>query len=236
MPDKSSERPFARISTFIKSKREAMGLSQTDVFEKINAPSRNYISNLESGRKDVRNSSYFKDIAKILHFSPQELYELIMDEPIPASLDPSFREGDFLLEVAHRSGKTAVGMYPNTVTSEELKEPSIHGGILIQVPAGIFGRLIALETADAQMSPYLDPGDIAIIELGANPVSPSPGDKILVRTKPQAPLLVRSFLGFQGSSALVKTERATSSADMLSNTALLGKVVARIKYDGLARG
>ncbi len=112
---------FTAVADFLRRKRGAAKLSQTDVFLKLGMPSRNYLSHLESGRLDPRNSSYFRHLILLYGLSPIELYALMTDDSviIPSIVDSRFDSTDRIPDLARLAGKVAVPIYPDTLTSTE---------------------------------------------------------------------------------------------------------------------
>lgn len=221
----AEEKPFKAVGDFLKRKREAAPLSLSELAAKAGLPTRHYASYLESGVKDPRSSMHFKSLIAALGITPQELYELMTGDRLPRSVNPSFREGDPLVEAARLTGKVAVPVYPAGAGLEALTELAVDG-VLVTQPKETDARLVAIRVKDRTMAPYLEPGDLAIVALDPR-LALQPGSRALVLS--DGVLAIRAVLGSGQDDGVALRADDASGFEVVRPEALLGSVLMRLK-------
>jgi transcriptional regulator with XRE-family HTH domain len=173
--DPKAERPWKREGDFMQQKRLSAGLSQSQLANLVGT-SRFYISVLESGKRDPRDGGIFKDIATACNFSPQELYDLVNGESSGShSVNPMFRAGDPAVELAWQAKKLLVAIFDQSDSRENMKNSMATDWMIVPPLRGRPGVVVGIRVRQKDHAPFVSPGDIAVLDVGAQPKN---GDQI----------------------------------------------------------
>lgn len=131
----------------IKRRREALGMTQSDLARAIGLKSRSAISKIELGENDIGQAKLLA-IASALHTTPADL----LGEPAPGAADGGYR----LPVLGSIAGGTPI---------EAIQTMDADDWVEVSPAAARDGRHIALRVNGHSMEPMIYDGSIAIIKL-----------------------------------------------------------------------
>lgn len=220
--DEQLTTPFQRVADLLRRKREERGFSGPQLGTMVGVD-KAVISDFERGKRDPRRSHVFPALIKALGVSPDELFEAFIEAPSRGVGRPGFREGDTFVQAAELRGLTPIPVYRQ---GEERAMIEGVADIVMALPLKPRrGRVIGILMKDNAMLPYLEAGDVALVDLGHKP---HVGDRVLVSYEDRG-LQVRNYLGRNGDQLVLRGEGDSALEVAPPEVKMLGALTGRCK-------